>query len=160
MTTTLFCGGDHPSHVELPIDSSRSLAAPELRSPRESEPAPDLEYEETPLVWQVTRDEASQSQTFRFERGSRTLKHPAELTAEDAQVMVAKVADRDPANASLEVEAWYRVTVAGREVEARGKGVLRSTKDEFICEIDCTLRENRKVVRTRAWRDRAPRLLV
>jgi hypothetical protein len=74
--------------------------------------------------------------------------------------MVAKVADRDPANASLEVEAWYRVAVAGREVEARGKGALRSTKGDFICELDCTLRENGKVLRTRAWRDRAPRRLV
>ena len=160
MTTTLYCGGDHPSHIELPIDSSRSLAPPEFRPPRVSEVAPGLEYEETPLVWQVTRDETSQSQTFRFERGSKTVKHPAGLTAEDAQVMVARVADRDPANASLEVEAWYRVTIAGREVEARGEGVLRSTKNDFICEIDCTLRENRKVVRTRAWRDRAPRRLV
>jgi len=160
MTTTLYCGGDHPSHIELPIESSPSLAAPEFRAPRESEQESGVDYEETPLVWQVTRDEASESQTFRFERGSKTLKHPAGITAEDAQVMVAKVMDRNPANASLEVEAWYRVSAAGREVEARGKGVLRSTNDDFICEIDCTLRESGKVIRTRTWRDRAPRLLV
>jgi hypothetical protein len=160
MTTTLYCGGDHPSHIELPIESSPSLAAPDFLAPRESEKESGVDYEETPLVWQVTRDEASESRTFRFERGSKTLKHPAGVTAEDAQVMVAKVMDRNPANASLEVEAWYRVFSAGREVEARGKGVLRSTRDSFICEIDCTLRENGKVIRTRAWRDRAPRRLV
>ncbi len=160
MTTTLYCGGDHPSHIELPIDSSRSLPDPGFRPPQASEAVPEVQYEETPLVWQVTRDEASQSQTFRFERGSRTVKHPAGITTEDAQTMVAKVVDREPANASLEVEAWYRVNAAGRQVEARGKGVLRSTKDDFICQIDCALRENGKAVRSRAWRDRVPRRLV
>jgi putative CocE/NonD family hydrolase len=160
MTTTLYCGGDHPSHIELPIDSSRSLPAPEFRPPPSSAAVAGLEYEEIPLVWQVTRDEANQSQTFRFERGTKAVMHPLGLTAEDAQVMVAKVADRDPASASLEVKAWYRVTLAGREVEARGEGVLRGTKEEFICELGCTLRENKKVARTRAWRDRAPRNLV
>jgi putative CocE/NonD family hydrolase len=160
MTTTLYCGGDHPSHIELPIDSSRSLPAPEFRPPPAPAAVADLGYEETPLVWQVTRDEATQSQIFRFERGTKAVIHPLGLTAEDAQVMVAKVADRDPASASLEVKAWYRVTIPGREVEARGEGVLRGTKDQFLCELDCTLQENRKVVRTRAWRDRAPRRLV
>ncbi len=160
MITTLFCGGDRPSHIDLPIDRSRSLAAPEFRTPPASEPVPNLAYQSSPLVWQVTRDEASESQAFCFERGWKTVKHPSGLAAEDAQVMLAKVADREPANASLEVQAYYRATIEGRTVEARGEGVLRSTKDDFICEIDCTLRENGKVLRMRHWRDRVPRLLV
>lgn len=157
MRTTLYSGGDRPSHVDLPVWTPRSASGPELRPGPDEEPLPGLAYESAPIVWQVSRDEAAGTATFRFERGSKTLRHPAGFTGEDGQVMIARVSDWNPANASLEVESFEVARGGGRMIEARGEGALRASAGEFAIELHCRLFENGKLRRERRWEDRAPR---
>ncbi|HEU4402088.1 MAG TPA: CocE/NonD family hydrolase [Candidatus Polarisedimenticolia bacterium] len=160
MTTTLHCGGDRPSHIDLPVWTGRSLPGPEFRRPPAREYPIEAESRDTPFGWQVTRDEAGQAQTFRLERGWEITKHPAGITAAEGQVFTARVEDRNPAAAALEVESFYRGRSRGRTVEARGEGSLRSTGTEFLFDVTCTLLENGRTIRRRRWQDRAPRRLV
>lgn len=161
MTTTLYCGSRRPSHIALPIDGAKRLPGPELRPPTPDPPVDGLKFGSRPFVWQTTRDEAGETSTFRFERGSETLAHPAGFTANDGQVMVATVKDRDPADASLRVETFQTTrTGDGRLVEVRGEGELSSNATEFVCELDVRLLENGKLVREKHWEERAKRNLV
>jgi uncharacterized protein len=161
MTTSLFFGGGFSSHVDLPLDRARHRAAPDIGPPTPDPPVEGLRFESAPFVWQTTRDDASEATTFRFERGSRTVEHPAGFTADDGQVMVATVKDRDPATASLRVESFQTTRLAdGRTVEARGEGELRSTETELVCELDVRLLENGSLVREKHWEERAKRNLL
>jgi uncharacterized protein len=161
MSTTLFCGSGRPSHIDLPIDRARHREAPDIPPPQPDPPVEGLRFESAPFVWQTTRDEASEVTTFRFERGSRTVEHPARFTGDGGQVMIATVKDRDPASASLRVESFQTTRLEdGRTVEARGEGELRSTETELVCELDVRLVENGALVREKHWEERARRDLV
>jgi hypothetical protein len=162
MRTRLYGGSGRPSHLDLPIDGAGRRAADTDVPPPPGEPAVEgLRYEGAPFVWQTSRDEASETSTFRFERGSRTVAHPAGFTGDDGQVMVATVRDRDPANASLRVTSFQKTRLAdGRVVEARGEGELSSNETEFRCDLEVTLLENGKLVREKRWEERAKRNLV
>ncbi len=161
MSTKLFCGSGRPSQVLLPIDRAPHREAPDIGPPTPDPTIEGLRFESAPFIWQTTRDEASEVTTFRFERGSRTLEHPAGFTGDDGQVMIATVKDRDPATASLKVESFQTTRLAdGRTVEARGEGELRSTETELVCELDVRLLENGALVREKHWEERAKRNLV
>jgi hypothetical protein len=162
MRTRLYGGSGRPSHLDLPIDGAGRRAADTDVPPPPGEPAVEgLRYEGAPFVWQTSRDEASETSTFRFERGSRTVAHPAGFPGDDGQVMVATVRDRDPANASLRVTSFQKTRLAhGRVVEARGEGELSSNETEFRCDLEVTLLENGKLVREKRWEERAKRNLV
>ncbi|HEY7700015.1 MAG TPA: CocE/NonD family hydrolase, partial [Vicinamibacteria bacterium] len=161
MSTKLHGGSGRPSHLDLPIDSSGREAVTALPPPPKEPAVEGLRYEGAPFVWQTSRDEAGETTTFRFERGSRTVAHPAGFTGDDGQVMVATVRDREPANASLKVTSFQKTKLAdGRLVEARGEGELSSNEAELKCDLEITLLENGKLVREKRWEEKAPRNLV
>ena len=160
MTTSLHLGGDRPSHVDLPVCSARSLPGPEFQKPPAPEYPVEVEGREAPFVWRVTRDDSKEETIFRLERGWETTRHPAGIRGSEGQVFQARVSDRDPADASLEVDAFYIGRSGARSVEARGTGSLRSTSDSFVFDVTCTLLQNGKTIRRRRWQDRAPRRLV
>ena len=96
----------------------------------------------------LVRDEPEDTTTFHFEQGSRTLVIPPRFTAEDGQVMIATVRDREPGHASLRVESLQTIrTPNGCDVEIRGEGKLCSNDAQFLCELDVRLLENGRLVR-------------
>ena len=85
--------------------------------------------------------------------------HPAGITGLSSDSLIVAVSDRDPAQASLEVEGVIRYTREGRTVEARMEGALRSTVDEFLYGVDAVVSDNGREVRRRRWEERFQRNL-
>ena len=161
-TTVLHCGGDRPSHIDLPVlpaDQRRSLPGPKFREP----PAPDFEnpvkWRGHPYVWELTRDAVNERHSLHFARKSEMIAHPAGITGLSSDSLIVAVSDRDPAQASLEMEGVIRYTREGRTVEARMEGALRSTVDEFLYGVDAVVSDNGREVRRRRWEERFQRNL-
>ena len=72
------------------------------------------------------------------------------------------VNEANPAEASMKLEASIVHTAEGaaRRIETRAVGVLRSSEKSFETDIECTLLENDRVVRTRRWQGSVARELV
>jgi putative CocE/NonD family hydrolase len=149
MTTTLYTGGDRPSHVLLPVLQApryRSSALPVLADSidtlQQAERAADSVAD-----YQLTRNYASgvSSATFRLTR----------------ELIECRVNERNPAEASVRVTASAPHRAAdGRSIETRAEGTLRSTLEHFLLDMECTLLENGKVVRTRRWKDEVRREFI
>jgi hypothetical protein len=142
MITTLYTGGDRPSHVELPVLPKLSYLSASLpQPPSTAEPFVDRVqgYERT--------DELA------------TGLHTALVTLGDDKIW-CRVKEHDPATASLEIAGNRVETQGDRRIEARAEGSLRSTVDAFLMDIECTLLENGNVVRSGRWKDEARRELV
>ena len=142
MTTTLYTGGDRPSHVDLPVLpplSYRSARLPEL--PPSSDPFVDRVE-----GYERTHDVA-------------TGVHTAFVTLGDDKIW-CRVNENDPASASLEIQGTRVENQGERRIEARAEGSLRSTADSFLMDIECTLLDNGKVVRSGRWQDEVKRELV
>jgi hypothetical protein len=85
--------------------------------------------------------------------------HTALLTLGDDKIW-CRVKENEPANASLEIAGSRVETQGERRIEARAEGSLRSTVESLIMDIECTLLENGRVVRSGSWKDEVRRELV
>jgi len=146
MTTTLYTGGDRPSHIDLPVLKSRRYREGAL--PMLGDQAPAAAVQDSVTSYKVSRDYASGAST-------------ASLTSGDVEI-VCQVNESDPAEASLRLNAVqkFRPLDPSRRVETRATGVLRSTADKFIVDMKVSLVENDKVLRERDWQFETPRQLV
>jgi len=142
MTTTLYTGGDRPSHVELPVLPKLSYLPAGL---------PQLPPTAEPFVDRVEGYERAHD----FATGV----HTAFATLGDDKIW-CRVKEDDPATASLEISGTRVETHGDRRIEARAEGSLRSTVDSFRMDIECTLLENGKTVRSGRWKDEVRRELV
>jgi hypothetical protein len=149
MTTTLYTGGDRPSHIALPVLPKLSYRAAELPVlPEEPAGGERREPASEEKSWlRVIRDAENGVQTTVV-----NLPWGGEITC--------RVKDDEPAAASLRTVCSNPEKAGDRRVEVRSDGELRSTADEFILDITCTLLENDRVVRTRQWKDKVRRELI
>jgi putative CocE/NonD family hydrolase len=149
MTTTLYTGGDRPSFISLPVLPSlqyRSGSLPvlgqSLAEVRGNERSGD-----SVRSYSMTRDYGAGVVSARFDLGRN--------------IIECKVNEANPGEASLHLTANVQNTAAdGRQIETRAVGTLSSTVDRFIMDMECTLLENGKVIRTRRWEDNVPRQLL
>jgi putative CocE/NonD family hydrolase len=149
MTTTLHTGGDRPSHIALPVLPKLTYREAELpmlpEEPSEAGPEEPAAKEES---W------------LRISHDAENGVHSTVVNLPWAGKITCRVEDGDPAAASLRNVASNTEGDGGRRIEVRSDGELRSTADEFILDITCTLLENGREVRTRRWRDKVKRELV
>jgi len=151
MTTTLYTGGDRPSHLELPTLPKWQYLAGTLPILAESiskmsDARPEEQADDRVSVYERSTDVANGTHTSFFTLG-------------DDKIW-CRVKEDDPAAASLELSGFTRSSGSPRQVEARAEGTLGSTVDAFLLDVTCTLLENDKVVKSRQWRHRARRQLV
>jgi uncharacterized protein len=153
MTTTLFTGGDHASHVALPVlpvsPGYRSGDDPPHASPEEEARRRTPRSAPEGLPWlEVTED---------LENGGHTA-----VSNLPGVRLRCQVRDDDPATASMMVSGTRRERDErdGRVVEVHAEGGLRSTESHFILDIEATLRENGREIRSRRWKDEIRRRLV
>ena len=149
MTTTLYTGGDQPSFIALPVLPALQYRQGQLPVLADAvTPGKHWRSDDAMTGYQLTRDLVSGETTAHYQMG------PDELWC--------RVNDRDPAQASMQLSTKVVHTPdgAGRRIEARAEGSLRSTQDSFILDIECTLLENDRVVRQKRWRDTVRRELV
>ena len=149
MTTTLYTGGDQACFIELPV-------------------LPRLPYRSGHLP--VIADAVAPGKTWRSGDGLNAYTLTRDLKNGSATVYCEIGTDRlwctvneaNPAEASMKLQASvvYTPEGAARRIETRAEGVLRSTMKSFETDIECTLLENDRVVRTRRWMDSVPRELV
>jgi putative CocE/NonD family hydrolase len=150
MTTTLHTGGARPSHIMLPV-------LPELSYLLADFPPPIAESTGT-----RARSDASAGQEeswYQLMRDVEAGTHTAVLNLWGEKIR-CRVKEDDPATASLEVSGSNQFEGDDRKVEVRSEGTLRTTVDQFVLDITCTLLDNHKVVRTRQWKDKIHRELV
>jgi uncharacterized protein len=149
MTTTLYTGGDRPSHVLLPVLGAHSYlsgALPVLADSIQKLPQGERAGEGV-ADYQLTRNYASgvSSATFKLAR----------------ERIECRVNERNPAEASVNVTASAPHRAAdGRSIETRAEGTLRSTMDHFLMDMECTILENGRVVRSRRWKDEVRREFI
>jgi len=149
MTTTIYTGGDRPSHVLLPVLPTQrylSGALPVLADSIQKLPQGERAGD-TVADYQLTRNYATgvASATFKLTR----------------ELIECRVNERNPAEASVRVTASAPHRAAdGRSIETRAEGTLRSTIDHFLLDMECTLVENGKVIRTRRWKDEVRREFI
>jgi hypothetical protein len=151
MTTTLFMGGDRPSHIELPILPRLAYLSGKLPVLSESiskmsDVQPQEQTADRVSAYERTTDVASGTHTSFFTLG-------------DDKIW-CRVKGDDPAAASLELSGFTKSEGNDRRIEVRAEGALRSTEDEFILDVTCTLLENDQVIKSRQWKDRVRRELV
>jgi hypothetical protein len=149
MTTTLYTGGDRPSHVLLPVLPPQQYQSGTL--PVLSESIQKLQQADragdSVADYQLTRNYVSgiSSATFKLTR----------------ELIECRVDERNPAEASVRVTASAPHKAAdGRSIETRAEGTLRSTMDHFLLDMECTLLENGKVIRTKRWKDEVRREFI
>jgi uncharacterized protein len=149
MTTTLYTGGDRPSHISLPVLPPLHYLSGKLPVAAESSisnplaPPPN----DTVRKYALTRDYSTGDTIAVFE-------------LEDS-VIECRVNEGDPAQASLHLNTSAKREAAdGRTIETRAVGALSSTVDKFILNMEVTLLENDKIVRSRVWKDEFPRQLL
>ena len=148
MTTTLYTGGDRPSHVELPVLPKLQYLSATLPEPDPRDEAGKWRSGDWVKQYELTHDMGSGEHTAFFVMG-------------DDQIW-CRVKEDDPATASLKTSATVVHTpeTSQRRVETRAEGVLSSTVDSFLWNIECTLLEDGKVVRSRTWTEKVRRELV
>jgi uncharacterized protein len=149
MTTTLHTGGDRPSHVSLPLlpplhylsGKLPVIAESSLNNPLAGPPKDSVRK------YALTRDYSTGETIAIFE-------------LEDS-VIECRVNGADPAQASLHLSTNAKRKAAdGRIIETRAVGALSSTADKFRLDMEVTLLENDKVIRSRVWKDEFPRELL
>ncbi len=164
MATTLFTGGDRPSHIALPVLPKlayRAAALPKLQEEpagpaEEARAAIDSEGGENKRLVAGGDENSWLSVVHDAEHGI----HRTIVNLPWGGRIACRVKDDDPAGASLKTACSNVEGDGRRRIEVRSDGELRSTKDEFILDIGCTLLENDREVRTRRWQDKVRRELV
>ncbi|HEV2378376.1 MAG TPA: CocE/NonD family hydrolase [Terriglobia bacterium] len=142
MTTTLYTGGNRASFVDLPG-------------------LPQLQYLSSSLPRSTAASSPDKLPTYRLTRDFTSGVHSVSLDLGDQRIR-CDVKDDDPATASLQFSASEKGSSpdSSRQIETRAEGTLRGTVDYFILDINCTLFENGKVMRSRHWRDQVRRTFV
>ena len=148
MTTTLYTGGDRPSHVDLPVLQQQPYGAAELHLLPEDDPRSAAAERDNVQVYQRIQDVATGDHTAYFELGNYE---------QGADRIWCRVNENDPAVASVEFKGTYTGTDGNRRIDARADGKLSSDADSFTLDVECTLLDNDEVVRTRRWQDRVRR---
>ena len=162
MTTTLYTGGDRPSHVELPALAASRYGKSELRlmetdnqqlsTSEEHDASNNLKDgvcsvcsdDDNVHAYQRTHDIAAGQHTAYFEFG-------------DDRIW-CRVDENNPAVSSVRFEGMNTAhTNDGRRIDSRASGTLSSDAQAFTLDIECTLLENDELVRMRRWEDRVPR---
>jgi uncharacterized protein len=150
MTTTLYTGGDRPSHVELPILPALTYRPGTIPVLAESILSPKSGGERAGdgvRGYKVTRDYAAGVTTATCDLGN--------------DVIECRVDEADPGKAALTLKAGVeRRASDGRVIVTRAEGALTSTVDRFFLDMEVTLLENGKVVRSRRWSDSTARQLL
>ncbi len=149
MTTTLYTGGNRPSHISLPVLPPLHYLSGKLPIIAESSisnpltPAP----KDTVCKYSLTRDYSTGETVALFE-------------LEDS-VLECRVNEDNPGRASLHLNTSAKREAAdGRVIETRAVGALSSSADKFILDMQVTLLENGKIIRSRSWNDEFPRQLL
>ncbi len=154
MITTLYTGGDRPSHIELPVlPKLQYLSSPPFPAPQEvSAPRRPRERRRS-----ANGKEESWFQVHRDYEGEET----TAIINLPGNEITCRVKDENPATASMRVVGSdvYK-TDDNRRIEVKSEGALSTTVDEFILNMSVTLLENDKIIRTREWKDRIRRELV
>lgn len=148
MTTTLFTGGDRPSHVDLPVLGQHQYGTAELRLLPEDDPRITAAEWDNVQKYQRIHDVATGDHTAYFELGNYR---------QGVDRIWCRVNENDPAVASVEFKGTYTGTDGDRRIDARADGKLSSDADSFTLDIECTLLANDEVVRTRRWQDTVKR---
>jgi putative CocE/NonD family hydrolase len=149
MTTTLYTGGDQASFIALPVLPPLVYRNGQLPLLGEAAiPGKTWRSGDGMTAYQLTRDFVSDEAIAEFKMGSDQL--------------WCRVSDRDPAHASMRLSSSLVHTPenAPRRIETRAEGALTSSVDTFSMDIECTLLENGRIVRSRRWQDSARRELV
>ncbi|MFI4889027.1 MAG: CocE/NonD family hydrolase [Steroidobacterales bacterium] len=149
MTTTLYTGGDQASFIALPV-------------------LPAVKFRQGTLP--ILSDAAIPGKTWRSGDGLRAYKLTRDIISGEAiayyelggDKLSCRVIENNPADASMTMSSSVVHTPEGaaRRIETRAEGTLKSTADSFSMDIECTLLENDRVVRTRRWQDTVRRELV
>ncbi len=151
MTTTLYAGGDRPSHIALPV-------LPELNY--RTALVPVIAEEPSEEVKRKPESVSEEESWLRVIHDAAGGAHTTIVNLPPGCRISCRVKDEDPAAASLQTTSSNTENDGSRRVEVRSEGELRSTVDDFILDITCTLLENYKVVRTRRWKDKVRRELL
>jgi putative CocE/NonD family hydrolase len=149
MTTTLYTGGDRPSHISLPVLPPLHYLSGKLPIIAESSISNPLAPppKDTVRKYSRTRDYSTGETVALFE-------------LEDS-VLECRVNKDNPGQASLHLNTSAKREAAdGRVIETRAVGALSSTIDKFILDMQVTLLENDKIIRSRSWKDEFPRQLL
>jgi uncharacterized protein len=149
MTTTLYTGGDRPSHISLPVLPPLHYLSGKLPIIAESSISKPFTAPPYDAVrrYSLTRDYSTGDTNALFDLGDN--------------VIECRVNEDDPAQASLHLNTSAKREAAdGRVIETRAAGALSSTADKFILDMQVTLLENDKVIRSRVWKDEIPRQLL
>ncbi len=149
MTTTLYTGGDRASFIALPV-------------------LPPLAYRRGALP--VLAQAATPGKTWRSGDGVKAYRLTRDFISGDAIAycelgedrLWCRVNESNPAEASMKLSSRVVHTPDGaaRRIETRAEGELKSNVDTFFMDIECTLLENDRLVRTRRWQDSVRRELV
>jgi uncharacterized protein len=149
MTTTLYTGGDRASFIALPVLPSLDYQPGKVPQLADTvTPGKTWRSDDGMTAYQFTRNVMSGEATAEFQMGPDRL--------------WCRVNEHDPATASMQLSSKLVHTPEGaaRRIETHAEGALKSTVDTFSIDIECTLLENEKVVRTRRWQNTVRRELV
>jgi hypothetical protein len=153
MTTTLHLGAE--THVVLPVLPKWSLSEPAIESPAPRVEAPGVRStgDIEPSGW--TAERVGRTTVVRWQ-GASELEFPWGRQHYDER-LTFRVADDDPARASLDGEAVTTVAVRGRELLFRGRLRIVGDGDAFHFDYRRELSENGERIREAAWRESIPR---
>ena len=149
MTTTLYTGGERPSHILLPVLPPLKYRSGHL--PVMAESALDPPFTTSPpdavRSYALTRDYSTGDTIATFDLGESLIE--------------CRVNEADPGKASLHLTTRAKRTAKdGRVIETRAVGALTSTAQRFNMDMEVSLLENDKVIRSKRWSDEVPRDLL
>jgi len=157
-TGKIVLGGDRPSRLVLPALSPQAPKLPEPRlRPPVSIASPFSGAGDAP-VWRITRD-ILQGTCEVMIRGSGMSRFEDLKVTRDSEA-VAIVSERDPARASVRGRQHVTLHWPDRDIEARARGQIESTKDAFHVTIHLDLTMDGAPHFSRRWVRSFPRHLL
>jgi hypothetical protein len=161
MLTTLYTGGEHSSHIDLPLFTGKGLPGPQYHPHKGDEFPVPVRSVASGLPggsYSHAFEEASQEHSVRFiyDRSTKTVL-PNLTTLSTARDLQIRVNDIDPAFSSMRVLGQWEVTQDGRPVVTISDGELKSTRSHFELTINSSVSEAGRKVRERVWTKRVRR---
>lgn len=156
MTTSLYLGGDHASHLLLPmVPVSGSLPPPHFNPVAKLNQPASVEPIRPPSpAWTLKRSEFGQPTTVEF--GVRHLSRPKLWPWGSYRTLnfrTFEVQDDHPESASYVGENEFRVISTKRELTWHIEWNLHSDTTNFYYLFRRELRENGKIIRQKEWKD-------
>lgn len=150
MTTTLFTGGDRASFISLPVLHTTSYLQGSLPIVADSIigiQRPLERVRDGVRKYTMLRDYSTDEVVAAFDLGEDSIE--------------CRVNERDPATASLILAATRKAkSKNGDLIETRVEGKLSSTASTFDLDVTVTLLKNATPIRSKNWREVAPRQFV